>query len=157
MITERDQAIAALYEREYERLCAAAYRAMGDKEAAEDLVQDTFLLALLHREELPGHPAPEAWLLRTLRNLIQNERRKLAVRATVPLEDLDGLPAALPPLSLKDVMPSGLSEKDQELLILRFERKLSYREIGAIFGISEGAGRIRLFRAVEKCKKLLEK
>lgn len=155
MVRERDDAIRALYEREYDTLCRAAYRTLGDWETAQDLVQDTFLLALLKQNELPGHPAPGAWLMQTLRNLIQNERRKLVSHSALPLDEIDLLPAAEPENGLRDILPSGLSEQERELLALRFEQQLSYRELGERFGISEGACRVKLFRTVEKCRKLL--
>ena len=151
----RENAIEALYEREYDTLCRAAYRMLGDWEAAQDLVQDTFLLALLKQDELPGHPAPGGWLTQTLRNLIQNERRKLAARNALPLDDAGLLPAAEAEPGLRDILPAGLSEQERELLTLRFEQQWSYRELGEHLGISEGACRIKLFRTVEKCRKLL--
>lgn len=153
---DRDAAVTALYEREYDALCRAAVRAMGDREAAEDLVQDTFLLALLHADEFPqGHPAPGAWLMTTLRYLIANERRKIARRGAVPLDEVGELPALASPAPLEESLPAGLSEQERQLLIRRFERDQPYSEIAAALDITEGAARLRLFRALEKCKKLL--
>lgn len=151
----REDAIETLYEREYDTLCRAAHRTLGDWDAAQDLVQDTFLLALLRQDTLAAHPAPGAWLTQTLRNLIQNERRKLVSHSALPLDEIDLLPAAEPENGLRDILPSGLSEQERELLALRFELQLSYRELGERLGISEGACRVKLFRTVEKCRKLL--
>ena len=151
----RENAIEALYEREYDTLCRAAYRTLGDWEAAQDLVQDTFLLALLRQDGLPNHPAPGGWLTQTLRNLIRNERRRLVSHSAVPLDDAYGLPSSEPETPLRDILPAGLSEQERELLALRFEQQWSYRELGERLGISEGACRIKLFRTVEKCRKLL--
>ncbi len=151
----RDNAIDALYGREYDALCRAAYRMLGDWDAAQDLVQDTFLLALLKQDELPGHPAPGAWLMETLRNLIRNERRKLVSHGELPLENAGQLPAPEAGAALDDILPSALSEDERLLLTLRFEQQLSYREIGAQLGISDCASRVRRYRAVEKCRKLL--
>lgn len=155
MVLKREDAIDALYEREYDTLCRAAYRTLGDWEAAQDLVQDTFLLALLKQDELPNHPAPGGWLMQTLRNLIQNERRRLVTRSAIPLDDACGLIAAETPSALTDILPAGLSAQERELLVWRFEQQKSCREIGAMLGVSEGACRIKLFRTVEKCRKLL--
>lgn len=148
---DRNVAIGALYEREYDTLCRAAYRSLGDWEAAQDLVQDTFLLALLRSDET--HPSPGGWLTQTLRNLIRNERRKLVTRDAVPLENADALPAEETPHALDELFPASLTPQERELLRLRFSEQLSYRELGARFGISEGACRIKLFRTIEKCRK----
>lgn len=150
---QREDAVRALYEREYDTLCRAAYRTLGDWEAAQDLVQDTFLLALI-KDSLPEHPCPGAWLMKTLQNLLQNERRRLVSRRTFPLDDT--IPAAEAEGALRDVLPSGLTETERKLLLLRFEDQLSYRELAERFDLSEGACRIKLFRTVEKCKKLLQ-
>ncbi len=148
---DRNKAIRALYEREYDTLCRAAYRSLGDWEAAQDLVQDTFLLALLRSDET--HPSPGGWLTQTLRNLIRNERRKLVIRSAVPLDNIDAVPAGEPPPDLDEFLPSSLSPQERELLRLRFSGQMSYCEIGEHFGISEGACRIKLFRTIEKCRK----
>ena len=52
--------IRTLYLQLYEKLFRAAYRLMGSSESAEDLVQQTFLLALFQGEALRAHPCPEA-------------------------------------------------------------------------------------------------
>lgn len=151
---DRNAAIGALYEKEYDVLCRAAYRAIGDWEAAQDLVQDTFLLALLRQDG--QHPSPGGWLTQTLGNLIRNERRKLVTRDTIPLESLDLLPADEAPPPLDDLLPPSLSARERELLLLRFEAQLSYRELGQRFGISEGACRIKVFRIIEKCRREMQ-
>ena len=154
MEPDRNEAISSLYEREYDTLCRAAYRSLGDWEAAQDLVQDTFLLALLRADK--AHPSPGGWLTQTLRNLIRNERRKLVTRDTVPLENADALPAEESLPALDELLPTSLTPHERELLHLRFSEQLSYRELGARFGISEGACRIKLFRIIEKCRKEYE-
>lgn len=151
----REDAIEALYGREYDTLCRAAYRTLGDWDAAQDLVQDTFLLALLRQDTLAAHPAPGAWLTQTLRNLIQNERRRLVSHGALSLDDAGPLPAAEAETGLRDVLPAGLTAQERELLTLRFEAQLSYRELGERLGVSEGACRVKLFRTVDKCRRLL--
>lgn len=56
-------------------------------------------------------------------------------------------------LTLSIVIPASLTPQERLLLRLRFSEQLSYRELGARFGISEGACRIKLFRTIEKCRK----
>lgn len=72
--------IRTLYLQLYEKLFRAAYRMMGSPESAEDLVQQTFLLALFQGEALQAHPCPEGWLMKALHNLARNERRRAARR-----------------------------------------------------------------------------
>ena len=53
-------------------------------------------------------------------------------------------------------MPAQLSEEDKQLLIWRFEKQLSYREISGRLGISEAGCRSRVSRAVARCRKYFE-
>lgn len=60
-----------------------------------------------------------------------------------------------PEMPLELALPKQLSKEDREILILRFEQRLSYAEIGDRLGISEGACRSRLHRALQRCKRFL--
>ena len=146
--------IAALYRQSYLRLYRVAYRLTGSMETAEELTQDTFLWALLHGEELMTHPKPEAWLMRTLTNLVRNENRRLA-STEISLETLIPIPTPEEDRGLVELLPAQLVEEDRKVLILRFEQRLDYREIADRLGISETGCRSRVFRALERCRKLL--
>ncbi|MCI9264263.1 MAG: RNA polymerase sigma factor [Oscillospiraceae bacterium] len=146
--------IAALYRQSYLRLYRVAYRLTGSMETAEELTQDTFLWALLHGEELMTHPKPEAWLMRTLTNLVRNEIRRLA-STEISLETLIPIPTPEEDRGLVELLPAQLVEEDRKVLILRFEQRLDYREIADRLGISETGCRSRVFRALERCRRLL--
>ena len=146
--------IAALYRQSYLRLYRVAYRLTGSMETAAELTQDTFLWALLHGEELMTHPKPEAWLMRTLTNLVKNENRRLS-STEVSLEALFHMPAPEAKRGLTELLPTKLPQEDREVLIWRFEQELEYKEIANRLGISETGSRSRVFRALERCRKLL--
>jgi RNA polymerase sigma-70 factor (ECF subfamily) len=50
-----------------------------------------------------------------------------------------------------------LSERDREVLVLRYLEQLSLREVATILGIKEGAVKLRQLRAVERLGSLLGK
>ena len=153
----RDLFLHELFRREYYDLYRYAARLTGDGERGKDLLQEAFLLALLHQRELEGHPAPALWLKRTLLNLIRNERRRAARRGEVSLEALPrGLLAREDPLPLDAVLPASLSREDRQLLIWRFEDQLDDGAIARRLGISPGAARMRLSRALARCRKAME-
>ncbi len=144
-----------LYRESYEKLVCVAFRLTGDIDQAMDLVQDVFMLALSRSEELKSHPAPEGWLMKTLENLVRNERRRLSSREiTLDPE----IPVAVPEedLGLLEILPSGLLSKDRKILNWRFREELSHKEIGDRLGISENACRALLHRVLERCRKLLK-
>lgn len=148
-----NELIHTLYLQLYEKLFRVAYRMMGSSESAEDLVQQTFLLALFQGEALRAHPCPEGWLMKALHNLAINERRRTARRQEIPLDTLFDQAAgeASPPLA--ETLPRQLSPQDREVLLWRFEQGLDYDEIATSLasqrpaaaagypGLSGGAGR----------------
>ena len=153
---DRDVWIVQLFEQQNKRLTRTAYRLTGSIEQAKDLVQDTFVLALIHYEELAEHPNLAGWLTKTLQNLVLNERRRLKRHPEVPLEDIEEPPAPIPPSSLKETLPAHLPDEDQQVLTWRYEHQLSCREIALRLGISEGACRMRLHRLLQKYKTFLD-
>ena len=132
-----NELIHTLYLQLYEKLFRVAYRMMGSSESAEDLVQQTFLLALFQGEALRAHPCPEGWLMKALHNLAINERRRTAQRG-----------------ALAETLPRQLSPQDREVLLWRFEQGLDYDEIANLLGISEVGGRSRVSRAVRRFRAL---
>jgi len=87
-----EEALTAAFRDEWPRLIAAAYRVVGDLQIAEDVVQETLLVAL-DRWPLQGVPdRPGAWLMTACRNRARNlvrdsireQRRSESVR---PLMD----------------------------------------------------------------------
>lgn len=100
--------IHTLYLQLYEKLFRVAYRLMGSTESAEDLVQQTFLLALFQGEALRTHPCPEGWLMKALHNLAMSERRRAARQQEVPLDALfdQAAEADSPPLARRP-FPGG--------------------------------------------------
>lgn len=145
-----------LYESLHDTMLRVAYRMVGTVETAEDLVQDTFLLALFQKDRLALHPSPEGWLMRALQNLARNEQRRLNNHSHVSLDSLLGISGGIWPDSLVDILPKQLSEQDQKILRWRFEQNMGYDEIADRLGISASGCRSRVFRAVTRCRELLE-
>ncbi len=147
-----------LFLREYTNLIRLAYRLTGSREQAEDLVQSAFLLALARQEVLLAHPSPGGWLAVTLRNLVLNERRRmkreqdwLAREETPPC-----LGGREDPVRLEELLPVQLSREERQILIWRYELQLDYPAIGERLGISQAAARMRVSRALARCRELLD-
>lgn len=153
MAQEGNGWIEALYKEEFERLYRVAYRMTGSDESAEELVQETFTLALFHDKELREHPKPGGWLTNTLVHLIKNQRRRQAAQE-ISLETLFHVPSP-EETTIEELLPGKLSEDDRQILIWRFEQKLDYKAISDRLEISEDGCRSRVARAVARCKKLL--
>jgi RNA polymerase sigma-70 factor (ECF subfamily) len=131
--------ITALYEAKESALLLYAQRLAPDRDAAQDIVQEAFMR--LHAEfETIRQPVP--WLYRTVHNLALNQVR--AGRKVVPLatpetpeEFTPPDPQLLPDEQIERMEAIGqirlclatLDERRRELLRLKFEEGLSYKEI----------------------------
>lgn len=151
---DHDKLISSLYQTQYDKMYQVGYRITGSKELTQDLIQATFLLAILRQEKFSHHPNQEAWLMVTLKYLIQNEKRRLSCQ-NISLEGLFDVAAPTAPTSVEELLPSRLSKDDRDILIWRFEQGLDYRDIADLLGISQSGCRSRVSRAVKRCRELL--
>lgn len=63
-----------------DRLYAFAYRMLGDRDAALDVVQESFVVALAQADTYRGEAAPLTWLTAIARNLCLRRMRRLRER-----------------------------------------------------------------------------
>ncbi len=150
MTEDRLKLFDELYIRNYDRLVHIGYRLLGSREQAEELTQETFLLALARIDDLSAHPCPEGWLTVTMTNLAKNERRRYAFQE-VPLGDID-VPAEEGREPLDHLLPVDMPKEDRQLLIWRYEEQLGCEEIADRLGISHTACRSRISRALARCR-----
>lgn len=144
----------------------------GDQDAAEDLVQDTFLRAhrFWHRYERGTNA--KSWLFTICRNtylhqkeLVRNQRERPAADMHAPVEALSAASALkVPPpdpekaffarLIDEEVVEAidALPEEFREVLVLSDLGDLKYSEIAQVLDIPLGTAKSRLFRA----RKLLQ-
>lgn len=135
----------------------------GDVQASEDLAQDTFLRALRYRESFDENRSLRTWLYGIARNLVADWRRSAASTPEPlpdPLPDPSGLAdAALErreAISHVHAALSRLSPTHSEVLILTRLQGLTYRTAADILGTTEGAVKVRVFRALAALRTHLE-
>ena len=139
------------------KLWRLAYRLTRNRYDSEDLVDEAFLI-YLQKSTTMVIDNPEAYITRTLANLVRNYAR-LSWHNELPIDVLpestlstDGVG-----MRLREVLPKGLSPQEQEILLLRFEERLSYSEIADVLKIKEVSCRSRLMRAKAHLLNLYEK
>ena len=153
MTEEQSAMIAALFKENGKRLSQLAYRHTGNIELAEDLVQETMLIACMKAETLLNHENQKGWLARTIWNLATREMSK-AYHTELPLEldYIDG--SASIDLPMEFYIPPGLSDSYREMILMRIDREMTYAEIAEAKGITEDAARQQVSRAIRKCREL---
>ena len=143
---ERQRWLDELIRRHEQPLCRYAYSLLGSLSAAQDAVQETFLR--LCREtpgKLAGHEA--AWLFRVCRSRALDVLRKEKPMQPLAPEQCEQMAAAGPTpaqhaaqgeseqlaLRLLDTLPQNA----REVIRLKFQQQMSYREIAAVTALSE--------------------
>ena len=152
-----EDAIRALFEANKDRVYSIALRYSGDRAAAMDIAQDTFVKLLSSIQNFRGNASFESWLYRIVVNTCLDYKR--SGRRLIPF--LDGLldVVAAPAESvLSRLVRSEREQTVQEIVarlrpeqrivvVLRYTEGLSYDEIAEIVGCSAGTVASRLNRA----------
>jgi RNA polymerase sigma-70 factor (ECF subfamily) len=156
-------AFEALVDRHYGDCLRYAFRMLGDRADAEEVVQDTFVRAYRSLRRYRERDQFRAWLLRILINRCRSRAAALRRR----LRHLDAFAASRDPVPAAP-MPNGgfgravqralaaLPPDQREAFLLRHLEDLSYDEIARITGAGLSALRMRVKRAREKLAQLLE-
>jgi RNA polymerase sigma factor (sigma-70 family) len=163
---ERRPTFDEVYETLFPTIFRVSLRVTGDKEAAEDLCHEAFIKFMERSTPLPDVDQCRFWLIRVVKNLsLNHEKKRSRERAAYSrLTRISvGSSESGETLLLKEELRSGvqaaldmLPHKLRVPLVFREYAELSYREIGAILGISENNVKVRVFRARERLEKLLE-
>lgn len=142
------------------RLRVYAISLTRDRDAADDLVQDTVIKALANRESFqPGTNLP-AWLFRIQRNEFISGLRRL--RPTVPVdtqiaESLSHQPHQESRLVMREFMTAfgKLAPTQREAILLAVMEGQSYEVIAANTGVSVGTVKSRISRGRDVLERLL--
>jgi RNA polymerase sigma-70 factor (ECF subfamily) len=136
---------------------------LGNKKDAEDITSQVFLGALegINRYCHRGHLI--SWLFTIARNKINDHFRKSRGIISIdlisePVEIFDGLPNLIKEYEISELMNlvSALSEKEKELIRLRFGAQLSFSEISKIVNKSEDAVKKQFYRLLARMERKME-
>jgi RNA polymerase sigma-70 factor (ECF subfamily) len=134
----------------------------GDRQAAEDIVQETMLRAWQHADAAGALAAPRSWLFTIAHRLVIDRwRRRSARPEEVTDEQLryvgvrDHSDAALAGIVVREAL-SGLSEKYQAVIVHVYLDGRSVQETAAALGIPPGTVKSRLHSAVRALRAALE-
>ncbi|MDX1384369.1 MAG: sigma-70 family RNA polymerase sigma factor [Thermoanaerobaculia bacterium] len=164
---ERTEALAlqetefrAFYERTARPLWAYLMRSCGDRELAEDLVQEAYYRLLRSDFETDSDEHRRNYLFRIGTNLLRDHFRRH--RPTqLPLEEERAEAADEPPgreVGLRSDLARHLSKlrpRDRQLLWLAHVEGLSHREIARVMELEERSIRLMVFRARQRLAALL--
>ena len=170
------EAFAGIVELYIPKIFSLCVKLTGNREDAEDCVQETFIKVWTSLGEFRENSSLYTWIYRIAANTCNDYLRKKSRHTVLSLEgdgtELDDAPL----LHIKDERPlpdeqlENLESADRvrllllelpdimrEVIILRDLQQLSYREIAHLSGVSEGTVKSRLFRARQQVMKLMDK
>jgi RNA polymerase sigma-70 factor (ECF subfamily) len=138
-----ERSLHELFAAEESPLLRYAHGLTGDREAAEDLVQEAFLRLHQHWAEVRQ---PRPWLYRCVRNLAMNHLRKRNHEAPLGSEEewgdgarsVDGQLARLEAMGALQSLMAELREDDRRLLDLKYREDLKYDQIAERTGMNSG-------------------
>lgn len=154
-----EAAFEEIYNRNSTKIYTYCKRILNDGVLAEDIFQETF--SKFYQSLEKGKPMTNlnGYLLRIARNLCLNEKEKKCHKG-VTLEEFK-FPIndnTYENKELKDIINAAidaLQDNYREVIILKEQMDLSYKEIAEIMNTPLSVIRIRIFRAKNKLKEIL--
>jgi RNA polymerase sigma factor (sigma-70 family) len=159
--------LGLLFERYKKPLYGFFYGLNKNGELSEDLVQNVFLRILKYRYLFRGEGEFRTWLFHIARNVSHDHHRKNKHNAKDTLENwqerLGTTENSATEIQrheelqlLNEAMDRLPADKREILLLSKFQDK-KYKEIGEILGCSEGAVKVKVFRALQDLKDVYRK
>jgi RNA polymerase sigma-70 factor (sigma-E family) len=155
-------ALTQLYTVHYRGLVRLAAYLTGDRDGAEEVVQDAYVKVLGRWGGLRDLDKGEAYLRQTVVNLSRSRLRHRAVvdrNAPAPMPDAASAEVgALGSLDRSAVISAlaGLPARQREAIVLRFYADLSEAQTAYAMGISAGAVKSHTSRGMAALRHLLE-
>ncbi len=158
-----EAAFGQIYDLYFEKIYRFIFYRVNHKEAAEDLVAETFIRVWDKLPEIQGPSSFTPWLYQIARNLVIDYYRSR--KTTVDLLELENV--LVYEDSILDKTDFSFQQKlfldalqklpsvQQQVIKLKFLDELTNEEIAKILNKSEGAVRVIQHRAIAELKKLL--
>lgn len=146
-------AMRLLYEEHVDRVFRLAYRLAGNRDLAEDFVQEAFLRAFDRLAGFRGEAAFSSWLHAVTVSVAINGLRKLGRRRKHEVQWADGEMPELPvtdDVELKRRLANAIDDLPADLramVLLHYAEGYKHRELADLMGIPEGTSKARLSRA----------
>jgi RNA polymerase sigma factor (sigma-70 family) len=153
--------LGELFERHHHRLFNFFLRLTRERSAAEDLVQEVFVRMLKYRQTWKTDAEFTPWMFRLARNAATDLWR--ARPKELPADDETPEPVAevVHPVDTMEQVDrrrrlalalDRLPREKRELLLLARFSEMRYDEIGELLGVSVGAVKVRVHRAMKDLK-----
>lgn len=153
-----------VYRKHSDAIFKHCYFRVFDRERALELMQETFVRTWDYLVQGKKVDNTKAFLYRTANNLIIDESRKKKEQSLEQMQEkgfdacdeknLEQLENDVELSKLKDLI-SKIDEKHRQVIVMRYINDLSPKMIAKVLGEKQNVVSVRIYRAVEKLKKLI--
>ncbi|WHX20198.1 sigma-70 family RNA polymerase sigma factor [Streptomyces malaysiensis subsp. malaysiensis] len=155
-----DEDFDAFYARTYPWLAARAVMLSGNRQNAEDAVQEAYIEAMRRWPEVRTYASPEAWVTTTMRRKLSRDGRRWwfrwkPVEMTVPAAataSVEETAEALAALRALGTLPP----RQRQVVVMHSLEGMSYQAISTELGISVGSVGSNLHKARARLSLLLD-
>lgn len=159
--------LGLLFERYKKPLFGFFYGLTKDSELSDDLVQNVFFRILKYRYLFRGEGEFKTWMFHIARNVKHDHYRKSKWKGRDSLENWEERLSTHEnrdtefhhdeSMQLLTMAMDRLTEDKREILLLSKFQDKKYREIAEILGCTEGAVKVKVFRALQDLKEVFKK
>jgi len=163
-------ALSVIYFQYYDLLFDYGLRHTTDRQLVEDVIQDIFISLIKHRKSIGIVKSLKGYLISTFRRrLVLNldKKKKTILTPTLPEEHFDYFKSPVDDESEIDKTEriystirqsiAKLTDKQREIIYLRFEREISYEEISVMLNISVDSCYKSTYRSIKSIRFEVEK
>ena len=147
-----------LYVTSYARLTAQLYAMVGNRDEAEECVQEAFVRAWQHRGKLERSERPEAWVRTTAYRLAVSRWRRVLLSRRSPDRALSAGERTTEPSDARLALVTALRalpEAQRRALVLHHIADLPVAEVARETGVAEGTVKAQLSRGRAALAELL--
>lgn len=159
------EALAEIYHRYADKIYQYIFHRVGSRPTAEDLTADVFvrMLEAIERNSF-ARTSLRAWLYRVAHNIVVDHYRAQPDQQPLLLDERLGvvsgdsrprIEASFAQAGLRTAL-SRLTEKQQQVIVLRFGEGMTAPEVAEVLGTTEGAVRALQHRAIAQLREILE-
>jgi len=153
-----------IYERYYQQIFLFVFKRVGEEDNTADICSQVFLKSMLSLKKYTFQGVPfSAWLYRIAINEINQFFRNNKSQRHISLEGADlfdmveEVEEDHSEANIKILLHTlqRLNPDEVQFIELRFFEKMSFKEIAAVYGITENNAKVRMYRLTNKMKKLM--
>lgn len=152
------QAFLDLIEPQKEKLYKIAYTYVKNEQDALDVIQETMFKAYTGIDKLKNPKYFDTWLTKILINVsitILNKNKNITYLEESTVSPYNNVDEYENKLDLENELKK-LDKKYREVIVLRYFKDFTIKEISEILGIPLGTAKTNLYRGIESLRKSME-